>query len=107
MSIDWGVVWNGAVDVAERSVHARAPAASRHVRPIVEARRERLKRLMLAWADGALDEAVLERELKEERGIVESELRAVRAMAKSAAHDAAGAMFRVIDDALVDGIDLP
>ncbi|MDZ7652653.1 MAG: hypothetical protein U5L03_08980 [Burkholderiaceae bacterium] len=106
MSIDWGQVWESAVTAAEDVVKAKAPAAKKYVRGIMQAREQRLKLLMLAWADGALDEATLEAELKEEQDILEMEFLAVQVMVKKAAQDAANAVFEVIGDALLKGIGL-
>lgn len=106
MSIDWGQVWESAITAAEDAVKAKAPAAKKFVRGIMQAREQRLKLLMLAWADGALDEATLESELKEEQDIVEMEFLAVQVMVKKAAQDAANAAFKVIGDALRKGIGL-
>src|SRR5512139_14336 len=104
MSIDWKDVWQSAVGAAEGVVKAKAPAASKYVRAIMDAREQRLKLLMLAWADGALDEATLEDELREEREILEMELLAVRVMVKKTAQDAANAAFEIIGNALLQGI---
>lgn len=106
MSVDWGEVWEAAVTAAEDVVKTRAPAAQKFVRGILQAREQRLQLLMLAWADGALDEQTLEAELQEEREILEMELLAVRVMVKKAAQDAVNTVFKVIEDALIDGIAL-
>lgn len=106
MSIDWGQVWESAVGAAEGAVAAKAPAAKKFVRGIMQAREQRMKLLMLAWADGALDETTLEDELKEEKSILEMEFLAVQVMVKKAAQDAVNAAFKVIGDALRKGIGL-
>ena len=106
MSVDWGEVWESAVTAAEDVVKAKAPAAKKYVRGIMQAREQRLQLLMLAWADGALDEQTLEAELQEEHEILEMEFLAVRVMVKKAAQDAVNTVFSVIEDALVEGINL-
>jgi len=106
MSIDWGEVWASAVTAAEGAVKSKAPQAKKYVRKIMQAREARLKLLMDVWADGALDEETLEQELREERDILEMEFLAVRVMVKKAAQDAANAALKVIQDALLTGINL-
>lgn len=104
MSIEWSAVWESAVAGAEEIVRARSPAARKYVRGIMQAREQRLRTIMLAWADGALDEATLESELKEEQAILGTEFLAVRGLVKKAAQDAALAVFRIIGEALLKGI---
>ena len=106
MSVDWGEVWKSAVGAAEGVIQDKVPAAKKYVSGILQARENRVKLLMLAWADQALDEASLELELQEEREIAEMELLAIEVMVKKAAQDAVNAMFKVIEDALLKGIDL-
>jgi hypothetical protein len=106
MSIDWKDVWAAAVTAAEDVVKAKAPAAKGFVRDVMQARERRLKLLMIAWADGALDEDTLEAELAEEQDILEMEFLAIQVMVKKAAQDAANAAFKVIGDALLKGIGL-
>jgi hypothetical protein len=106
MSVDWAQVWTAAVTAAEDVVKAKAPAAKGFVRDIMQAREQRLKLLMVAWADGALDQDTLEEELKEEQAIVAMEFHAIRVLARKTAQDAANAAFKVIGDALLKGIGL-
>ena len=73
---------------------------------VAQAREERIKLTLLAWADGALDEATLQSELDEERDILRMEFLAIQVLTKKAAQDAANAMFKVIEDALLAGIGL-
>lgn len=104
MSIEWSAVWESAVAGAEEIVRGKSPAARKYVRGIMDAREQRLRLIMLAWADGALDEATLESELAEEQDILEMEFLAVRVMLKKAAQDAANAVFKIIGEALLKGI---
>lgn len=104
--IDWKTVWKDAVAAAEAVVSDRAPKAKGYVKDIVKAREKRIKLLLIALADGALDEATIEAELREEQAILESELLAVRVMVKKAAQDAANALIGTIQKALLDGIRL-
>lgn len=104
MRVEWSAVWESAVAGAEEIVRARSPAARKYVRGIMQAREQRLRLIMLAWADGALDEATLESELTEEQDIIETEFLAVRAMVKKAAQDASKAVFKIIGEALLKGI---
>ena len=106
MSIEWDEVWEAALAAAGDSVKAEAPAANKHVRRIMEVREERLKLLLAAWADGALDEATLEEELRQEREILEMEFLAIQGLAKKTAQDAVNAIFAVLEDALITGISL-
>jgi hypothetical protein len=106
MSIEWKDVWSSAVQAAEDAVRAKAPAAKKFVKGIAAAREQRLKLLLAAMADGALDEQTIEEELKEERSILEMEFLAVQVMVKKAAQDAANALIGTIEKALLKGIDL-
>jgi len=106
MSADWRDVWESAVAATEHTVRVGAPRASRYIRGILEGRRARIRLLMHAWADHALDESTLEHELKQERDIVAQELRAIRGMDLRVARRAASVMFRRLDAALVAGIVL-
>jgi superfamily I DNA and RNA helicase len=106
MSIDWKDVWANAVQAAEDAVRAKAPAATKFVKGIAAAREQRLKLLLAALADGALDEQTIEEELQEERSILEMEFLAVQVMVKKAAQDAANALIGTIEKALLKGIDL-
>ena len=106
MAIDWSAVWDAALAAGENVVVKQAPTARKFVRQIMQAREQRLKLLMIAWADGALDEETLEAELEEEREILEMEFLALQVLAKKTAQDAVNAVFKVITDALVQGIEL-
>ncbi|MCR4300548.1 MAG: hypothetical protein NUV51_02980 [Sulfuricaulis sp.] len=103
--MDWKTVWSEAVGAAEKAVKAKAPGARKFVKSIAEARKKRLELLLLAMADGALDEQTIDEELKEEKAILESEFLAVQVMVKKAAQDAANALIGTIEKALFKGID--
>lgn len=105
--MDWREVWAEAVGAAEGAVRAHVPDAVQYVKGIAAARESRLLLLLEAMADGALDQQAIDQELKEERDILESELLAVRVMAKKAAQDAANVLIETIQKALIAGITLP
>lgn len=106
MSIQWDDVWRSALQAAEGAAKAKAPAAKAYIRKTAQAREQRLKLLLSALADGALDENTLQSELDEERSILRMEFLAIRVLTKKAAQDAVNAMFKVIENALLEGIDL-
>jgi hypothetical protein len=106
MSIDWQDVFSSAVDAAIGAADEKKGAAKKYIRQVIEAREERLRLLMEAWADGALDDESLEEELEEEKRIVRMELLAIQVLTKKAAQDAVNAFFKVIGDALKQGIDI-
>lgn len=106
MSIGWKDVWSSAVQVAENAVRTKAPKATKFVKGIAAAREQRLKPLLGALADGALDERTIEEEFQEERSFLKMEFLAVQAMVKKAAQDAANALIGTIEKALLKGIDL-
>lgn len=106
MSIGWKDVWSSAVQAAESAVRTKAPKTTKFVKGIAGAREQRLKLLLVAFADGALDEQTVEEELREERSILEMEFLAVQVMVKKAAQDAANALIGTIEKALLKGIDL-
>jgi hypothetical protein len=106
MSVEWDEVWKAAVGAAVDAAEAKTPQAKAFLRKTAAAREHRMKLLMAAWADGALDEETLEIELNEERRILRMEFLAIRVLTKKAAQDAANAMLKVIGDALLQGIDL-
>lgn len=106
MSIDWKTVWSNALQAAEDVVAAKAPTAKATVKAVAAARERRLKLLMVALADGALDEQAIDDELKDEQAILEAEFLAIRVLTKKTAQDAANAIIGTITNALVKGIDL-
>jgi hypothetical protein len=106
MSIDWKEVWSSAVQAAEDAVRAKAPEATKFVKGIAAAREQRLKLLLVALADSALDEQTVEEELREERSILKMAFLAVQVMVKKAAQDAANALIGTIEKALLKGIDV-
>lgn len=106
MSMDWKDVWSDAVSAAATVVKAKAPAARKFVKEIAQARKRRIQLLLLAMADGALDQQTIDDELKDERAILESEFLAIQVMTKTAAQAAANALLDIIENALLKGIDI-
>lgn len=107
MNIPWNEVWEAATGAAEDALKAKSPAARDFLRKTAEARQERLKLLLSALADGSLTEDTIQFELDLERLVLETELLALKVLAKKAAQDAANAFFAVIESALMKGIGLP
>jgi hypothetical protein len=101
MSVAWKSVWVDALSATELALKkAKAPAAMRVVRDIAQARERRLRSLLAAMADGALDRRTVDDGLKEEKAILRAEFLAVRRMPKRAAQDAASALIGSIKNAL-------
>lgn len=106
MSIDWNDVFASAVGAAVGAAKAKQPTARKYIRQVLEAREQRMRLLMAALADGALDESSLDDEFEEEKRIARMELLAITVLEKKAAQDAANAFFKVIGDALKEGISI-
>jgi hypothetical protein len=106
MSIKWKDIWSEALQAAEAVVEIKAPAVKETLKSVAAARERRLKLLMTALADGALDKQAIDDELKDEQAMLEAEFLAIRVLGKKAAQDAANAVIGTITKALVKGIDI-
>lgn len=106
MSVAWSEVWKQALAAAVGAAKAKTPQANEFIKKSARARAKRIELLMIAWADGDLDEETFQGELDEERDLLHAEFLAIQVLTKKAAQDAANALFEVIESALLKGIDV-
>jgi len=106
MSINWKSLWSEALRAADNIIKAKAPSARATLRSVARARERRLKLLLMALADGALDKQAIDDELADEEAILAAEFCAINLLAKRTAQDAANALISTIKGAMLKGVDL-